>query len=260
MITIRFAGRMPQPTVFSIGQETDQDAEKIRFLLPQVADNQTAALVMLLPDGSGEALNIVDGVATVSSAMTEQPGRIRAWVEIMGGGIAWNSEMMYMDVGDLPPISEVVEREYPTAMQEALEAAGETVRIDRDLRAYVQVVEDHAGTIVAEAHQAAEDANSAAANAETAAQKIDGMTAGGHSVVPGAGASAELSLVDGHYHLELGLEQGAQGEPGRNAVVVALGAVEISFQIVNGHLIMQYGDDLPPQFSINSNGHLIYSF
>lgn len=96
--------------------------------------------------------------------------------------------------------------------------------------------------------------------ANTAAQKIDGMTAGGHSVAPGAGASAELSLVDGHYHLEIGTEQGAQGEPGRNAVVLNLAAVEIAFQIVNGHLIMQYGDDLPPQFSINSNGHLIYSF
>ena len=253
MITIRFAGRMPQPTVFSIGQETDQDAEKIRFLLPQVADGQIASLVMLLPDGSGEALNIVNGVATVSSAMTEQPGRIRAWVEIMGGGIAWNSEMMYMDVGDLPPISEVVERDYPTAFQEALEAAGETVRIDRDLRLYVERVENEADTIVGQASVAAERAN-------TAAQKIDGMTAGGHSVAPGAGASAELSLVDGHYHLEIGTEQGAQGEPGRNAVVLTLAAVEIAFQIVNGHLIMQYGDDLPPQFSIDSNGHLIYSF
>lgn len=142
MITIRFAGRMPQPMVFSIGQETDQDAEKIRFLLPQVADNQTAALVMLLPDGSGEALNIVDGVATVSSAMTEQPGRIRAWVEIMGGGIAWNSEMMYMDVGDLPPISEVVERDYPTAFQEALAAAGV---IENDYTQIISNVEQAGG-------------------------------------------------------------------------------------------------------------------
>lgn len=90
--------------------------------------------------------------------------------------------------------------------------------------------------------------------------KIDYMTAAGHTVLPGAGSSAVLTETGGHYHLELGLEQGAQGEPGRNAVVVALGAVEISFQIVNGHLIMKYGDDLPPQFSINSNGHLIYSF
>lgn len=253
MITIRFAGRMPQPMVFSIGQETDQDAEKIRFLLPQVADNQTAALVMLLPDGSGEALNIVDGVATVSSAMTEQPGRIRAWVEIMGGGIAWNSEMMYMDVGDLPPISEVVERDYPTAFQEALAAAGETVRIDRDLRLYVEQVENEADTIVGQASAAAERAN-------TAAGKINHMTVAGHTVLPGAGSSAVLSETGGHYHLELGLEQGRQGVPGQNAIVQNLAAVEIAFQIIGGHLILFYGDNVPPRFSINAQGHLIYEY
>lgn len=129
MITVRFAGRMPQPMVFSIGQETDSGAEKIRFLLPQLTDDQTAVLNMLLPDGSPEIVTISQGVATVRPSMTEQPGRIRGWVEIVGenAAIIWNSEILYMDVGDLPPIAEHVEQEYPTAFQEALQAAADAM-------------------------------------------------------------------------------------------------------------------------------------
>ena len=114
MITIRFSGRQATPIQYQIGVETDQDAETLRFDLPQIADDQTAQLLMLLPDGTPDALNIRDGMAVVPATMTEQPGRIRAWVKILGGGGAWNSERVYLDVGDLPPISEQIERHAET--------------------------------------------------------------------------------------------------------------------------------------------------
>ncbi len=60
MITIRFSGRKPSPEQSSIGMETDQRAEKLRFLLPQIADDQSAQLMMLLPDGTAEILQIRD--------------------------------------------------------------------------------------------------------------------------------------------------------------------------------------------------------
>lgn len=231
MITIRFSGRTPTPNNYKIGMETDQDAETLRFDLPQIADDQTAQLMMLLPDGTPDALNIRDGMAVVPAMMTEQPGRIRAWVEILGGGIAWNSELFYLDVGDLPPISEQIERQYPTAIQEALDA------------------ESRAQTYWESA---------TALNAETA--KLQNMTAGAHDVAHDAGADAVLTEQNGHYHLEMSVPQGRPGEPGRNAIVQNLAAVEIAFQIIDGHLILFYGDQVPPQFSINENGHLIYEF
>lgn len=128
MITIRFSGRTPTPGVIGAGMETDQEAEKIRFILPQIADGQTAQLCMMLPDNSPEVLRIADGLVTLPKSVTEIPGRSRAWVEILGTDtVAWNSEIFYMDVGDLPPISETIERTYPTLLMEAI-AAGEKAR------------------------------------------------------------------------------------------------------------------------------------
>ena len=45
-------------------------------------------------------------------------------MEITGSDTTtWNSELFYLDVGDLPPISEQAEHKYPTAIQDALRAA-----------------------------------------------------------------------------------------------------------------------------------------
>ena len=123
MITIRFSGRQPSPEQSRIGMEADQRAETLRFLLPQIADDQSAQLMMLLPDGTADMLQIRDGLASVPARVTEIPGRCRCWVEILGGEkVAWNSELIYLDIGDLPPISERTEAQYPTAVQDAMEA------------------------------------------------------------------------------------------------------------------------------------------
>lgn len=126
MITIIFSGRTPVPEITKIGMETDQRAETLRLLLPQIAEGQHAVLSMILPDGSADALLIQNGLAVIPSTITEIPGRIRAWVEIVGGdNIAWNSEILYLDVGDLPPISEQIEKQYPTAFQDAIQQTGD---------------------------------------------------------------------------------------------------------------------------------------
>lgn len=129
MITIRFSGRQPTPEQSRIGMETDQRSETLRFLLPQIADDQSAQLMMLLPDGTAEILQIRDGMAAIPVRVTEIPGRCRCWVEILGSGkVAWNSELLYLDIGDLPPISERTEAQYPTAIQDAMDAC---VRAER---------------------------------------------------------------------------------------------------------------------------------
>lgn len=126
MMTFRFLGREPSPKTARVGMEADSRAETVRFLLPQVADNQCAQLMLILPDGTADALLIRDGMAVIPAALTAIPGRIRAWVEILGDGtVAWNSELFYLDVGDLPPISEQIERQYPTAIQDAMYACAQ---------------------------------------------------------------------------------------------------------------------------------------
>ena len=120
MITIRFSGRRPSPGCIEMGQETDSGAEKIRFLLPQIGENQVATVQMILPDGKADAVTIEDSMITVPARLAEMAGRSRAWVEILADGVAWHSEIFYLDVGELPPISERTEQEYPTAFQEAI--------------------------------------------------------------------------------------------------------------------------------------------
>lgn len=121
MITIRFSGRVPSPRTIEIGQETDSNAEKLRFLLPQVGSGQAATMQMIFPDGTADAINITDGMITLPASALDQAGRIRAWVEILAENtVAWHSELFFLDVGELPPISEAVEQQYPTALQQAM--------------------------------------------------------------------------------------------------------------------------------------------
>ena len=136
MITIRFSGRRPSPEQSRIGMETDGGAETLRFLLPQIADGQSAQLMMLLPDETAEILQIRDGVAAIPARVTEVPGRCRCWVEILGGNkVAWNSELMYLDIGDLPPVGERTEARYPTAIQDAMDACVQAERYRDEARA-----------------------------------------------------------------------------------------------------------------------------
>ena len=129
MITIRFSGRVPEPREIDVGMETDMNVEQLRFLLPQITDMQRGVLYMLLPDGASDLLEITDGMVTLGQNELLVSGQIRAWVELYAGGTQpgtatalWHSETFYMKVRDLPPASEILERQYPTALQEALDA------------------------------------------------------------------------------------------------------------------------------------------
>ena len=157
MITIRFSGRQPTPEQIRIGMETDQRSETLRFLLPQIADDQSAQLMMLLPDGTAEILQIRDGMAAIPARAVEIPGRCRCWVEILGGDkVAWNSELMYLDIGDLPPISERTEAQYPTAIQDAMDACVCTERYRDEAKAAAGMMITRGGLLL---FHLAEDGN-----------------------------------------------------------------------------------------------------
>lgn len=152
MITFEFHGRKASPNTAQIGAEGDLNAESLRFLLPQVSDDQTAQLMMLLPDSTPEMVLIREGMAQVSDIMCEQPGRIRAWVEILGGdgAIVWNSSEFYLDVEDLPPIDQEVQHEYPTAIRDAMIAVEQTLRYKEAAEAAAQEAADNAAQAISD--------------------------------------------------------------------------------------------------------------
>jgi hypothetical protein len=128
----------------------------------------------------------------------------------------------------------------------------------RDGTAAANAATQSANSAASSANSAASSANSAASSANAAAVKINDMTVDGHNVLPGAGGSATLSLINGHYHIAFGLEKGEKGDDG---VVGNIGNDQFAFSIdSNGHLILYYNSPTPPDFSINSSGHLIYTF
>jgi hypothetical protein len=71
-----------------------------------------------------------------------------------------------------------------------------------------------ANTAARNAEQATTNANNATTNANSAAESINGMTVAAQTVEYGTGASAELSKVNGKYHITIKAERGPQGETG----------------------------------------------
>ena len=71
-----------------------------------------------------------------------------------------------------------------------------------------------ADTNASAANSAANAATSAASAASAAATKIDGMTITATGLAAGAAPTAELTEVDGHYNIALGLPKGDKGDTG----------------------------------------------
>lgn len=80
-----------------------------------------------------------------------------------------------------------------------------------------------ANTAASAANTAAANANAAKDSANAASAKINNMTVSATPVSTGT-ASAELSTVDGHYHLALGLPKGDTGATPQISVQVTTGA------------------------------------
>lgn len=73
-----------------------------------------------------------------------------------------------------------------------------------------------ANTAATNAGTAAASANTAASAANTAAGKLDNMDTATTTLTPGSQATSSLTLVNGHYRLNLGIPSGANGTNGTN--------------------------------------------
>ena len=122
ILTVRFEGRAPYPPLAVLGMQGEHNAQHIQFRgLPEF-DGGTAVLNVLLPDGvHGDAVVLENGQACIPRDLTSQPGNVTAWVTVsVGEDIVWKSEKMLLKVGGLPDISEIIERQYPSAMESAV--------------------------------------------------------------------------------------------------------------------------------------------
>lgn len=54
--------------------------------------------------------------------------------------------------------------------------------------------------------------------------------------------------------------EGPPGRDGNNGVILEVTAMHFGFSVEDGHLILTYQDGVAPDFEINENGHLIYSY
>ena len=96
----------------------------------------------------------------------------------------------------------------------------------------------------------AEDAAARSEAAWTGLQKTDVYAV---TVPYTSSAKAIKEQVDDHFHVRFEIPK---GEPGRNGAVVSANGL-YAFQVnSNGHLILTYTGDTPPNFTINEAGHL----
>lgn len=158
--TISFRGdRSPVPPRVKIGFESDNLVESLAFELPELADDQSA---MLMINGNAYA-NMIDLYRTedgkwavdLTAEIVGPAGVYESYVAITcPGRRRWNSGVFDLLTGDLPDISESVEALYPTAVEHVLQEMAET---RQEMAASVTASED-AAQRAEDAAQRAEDA------------------------------------------------------------------------------------------------------
>lgn len=276
MIEIHVRGRFLDPPSVEIGLERDHNVETLRFVgLPEIDGNPTVTMYTVLPNGeSADAIRLVDGECAITRDLTVLEGKVQAWLEIAVGDTAvWHSSTMLLLVRDLPPIGEIIEHQYPTALEEAVQRTEAAARIVEEADETLQ-----------EAKTASQTATAAAGRAEEETGKILDLTVTGETLLPGNPVQVQKYMRDGHYEFAFRIPQGAtgntgpkgedgaqgpqgpqgvqgpQGEPGASGVV---GTAEglYAFEVEsNGDLYLLYEDGTtPPTFEYDSaTGNLYY--
>lgn len=121
------------------------------------------------------------------------------------------------------------------------------------------------------AKDAQDGAKSAQVEAEVAKNAIENMTVTAETLPPGSSATATKTTAGASFNILFGIPRGEQGDTGpqgaqgiqgppgpqgTNGVAVAAEG-QYAFNVdENGHLILYYTGDTPPDFEIKEDGHL----
>ena len=162
MKIIRFCDRTPSVDRIKVGNEMDNLAESVRFELPEW---DGAAVSLYISNGkcSDVVLLGADRTYRPTRTHTQHPGRWTAYLEAQqDGDVVWHSDPFGMIVGDLPATGEQISQAYPTAVEEAMQAAVQTA-IDR---AEVERLSQQTAIDSQVAELAAQGAQQSAAQAE----------------------------------------------------------------------------------------------
>lgn len=100
------------------------------------------------------------------------------------------------------------------ATESAAKAANQAASAANSAASSAAQAASAANTNASKANSAANAAKAAATTATEAATKIDGMTISATGLAAGAEPTAELTEVNGHYNIVLGLPKGDKGDPG----------------------------------------------
>lgn len=124
MIDVKFIGRKAYPSRIPIGVMKDNEIEALRFSLPEIGEAQASFLYVWINDEYADvARPLADGVYDVTSLLTQKGAEMDAFVEIRSGDKLWHSESFVLVVEDLPAIGAQIEKQYPTALEQALDEA-----------------------------------------------------------------------------------------------------------------------------------------
>lgn len=222
MKIIRFCDRTPSVDRIKVGNEMDNNAESIRFDLPEWSD---AVVSLYLSTGKYSDVILLgdDRTYRPTRMHTQYPGRWTAYLEAqMDGDVVWHSDPFCMIVGDLPDTGERIPQAYPTAVETAMQAAAQTL-MDKDAaeaaRKAAEDSADAAGNAAGIARDAADNASSAAQSAAQKVAEINDSTSRiaveVETLAPGSEATAESSIspADG-ISIKLGVPRGEKGDPG----------------------------------------------
>lgn len=122
--TIRFSpDRTPMPKKVKIGYERDNMVERLVFVLPDIAESQTATMMM-----DGEYANMVTleqsdeddrYFADMTAERVGAAGEIECYIVIDGeNGEVWNSGTFYLATGEVPAVNEELAERYPDAIEQ----------------------------------------------------------------------------------------------------------------------------------------------
>ncbi len=183
MIDVKFIGRKAYPSRIPIGVMKDNEIESLRFSLPEIGEAQASFLYVRIDDEYADvARPLADGVYDVTSLLTHKGAEMDAFIEIRSGDRLWHSEPFVLVVEELPAIGQQIEKQYPTALEQALDEA----------EAYL-------------------------AQVRAVAKEIKDLKAKALTLYPGQPATAEYDVSTGT--LTVGVPQGiegAKGDPGKD--------------------------------------------
>lgn len=178
MIDVKFIGRKAYPSRIPIGVMKDNEIEALRFSLPDIGEAQASFLYVWINDEYADvARPLADGVYDVTSLLTQKGAEMDAFIEIRSGDKLWHSESFVLVVEDLPAIGQQIEKQYPTALEQALDEA----------EAYL-------------------------AKVRAAAKEIKELKAKARTLYPGQPATAEYDVTTGT--ITIGVPQGIKGNKG----------------------------------------------